>query len=250
MARIKSKTRTQTKDGQHKLLQLLVDYDVYATNIIEARDSLVINIHEAEEIDAVFTPEASTTLSNNGFQAVLPLDLKAKRTVLLFGCPDEITRHGTDELEQEINRVNNYTQDMIVDIYKFPNRPLIKIEFKQAQVAKKAQDSGIKMFNMSIPPHAIQEMEHIPVVTCMRCYKMEDHYTGQCPHDRTYKICSECGTEGHKFHECKSRNKKCLPARFTVAPHAHPSLAHVWSSWGTSRDAQCGAARPINVDAA
>lgn len=99
MARIKIKTRNKTKDGQLQLLKLLADQDVYATNIAETRDGLAITIHKVEEVDAIFTPEALSTLNNNGFQAVLPHDLKAKRTVLLFGCPEEITRHSAEEIE-------------------------------------------------------------------------------------------------------------------------------------------------------
>lgn len=210
MARIKLKTRNKTKDGQDKLLQILANHDVYATSIVEARDGLTITLHRNEEVDTVFTPESLTTLTNNGFQAVLPPDIKAKRTVLLFGCPNEITRHSEEELENEIQRVNSYTEDMIEEIYKFPNRPIIKVLFKQAHIAQKAQETGIKMFNMSIPPHSIQEEEFIPIATCMRCYALNNHYTAQCTKDRTYKVCSECGEEGHKFNECTSTTKKCL----------------------------------------
>ncbi len=210
MARIKLKTRKKTVDAQQHLLQLLANHDVYATNVVEAKDGLAITVHKPEEVDAVFAPGSLTTLKDNGFQAVLPPEIKARRTVLLFGCPQEITRHTETELEQEINRVNSFTQGMIDEIYKFPNRPIIKLIFKQSQIAKKAQEHGLRMFNMSIPPHSIQEEDYIPVGICMRCYALDDHFTGQCTKNRAYKVCSECGEEGHKFSDCTSSIKRCL----------------------------------------
>lgn len=62
---------------------------------------------------------------------------------------------------------------------------------------------------MLIPPHQIKET-YTQVITCMKCYKMEDHYTNQCTKPRDYKICSEYGELGHTWFTCLSKEKQCI----------------------------------------
>lgn len=44
----------------------------------------------------------------------------------------------------------------------------------------------------------------------MRCYKIEDHHTSECPKPKEYKICRECAEDGHIWRECTNDYKRCI----------------------------------------
>lgn len=213
MARIKIKTKDKNPRRRDKLLEILAQHDVFATNIFEARDGYSLTIHKSHEQDIIFGEECQAALTINDFSSVIPSELKSKRTILMFNCPDEITRHDNSAIAKEIERVNSFTENKIELVSKFTNKPIVKIIFKQACAAQKAQESGIRLFNMSIPSHQIEEEEYVPITTCMRCYAMEKHFTSQCTKDKNYQLCSECGKDGHKWFACSAdprEPKNCI----------------------------------------
>lgn len=63
---------------------------------------------------------------------------------------------------------------------------------------------------MSIPDSKIKAEEYILITTCMRCYKVEDHYTKDCKNEEEYKICSECASVEHTWRVCNTDLKKCI----------------------------------------
>lgn len=221
MAKIKIKTKNKTPQQKSKLLEILASHNIFATAIFEARDGYSVTLLKTDEQDTIFSPPCQEALNSNGFQSVTPLELKAKRTVLLFNCPDEIMRHKEAEIKEEIYRVNDFTINNIEEIYKFKGKPIVKIIFNQASIARKTQESGVRMYNMSIPPHQIEEEEHIPVTSCMRCYALDSHFTSQCPRDKDYIVCSECAEQGHKWYQCPNANKTCINCN-----EAHSTLAY------------------------
>lgn len=75
--------------------------------------------------------------------------------------------------------------------------------------AKKAQEVGLKLYSIRIPGYNIQQDKFYEITTCFKCYKLEDHYTNQCPKGDSYNLCSECGEEGHIWRECVSQQKCC-----------------------------------------
>lgn len=213
MAKIKIKAKEKNRHFRDQLLQILASQNIFATNVYEARDGYVVTLLRQDELETIFSAECQAALNNHDFSSVTPQNLKAKRTILMFNCPEEVTRHTENEIKTEIYRVNEFTTDMIEEITKFKGKPIIKINFKQISVATKAQETGIRLFNMSIPPHQIEEEDYVEVTMCMRCYAMEDHYTNQCPKEKDYKICSECAEEGHHWYTCKKEQKKCINCR-------------------------------------
>lgn len=130
MARIKIKTKAKNQQTREQLLHLLASQDVYATNIIEARDGYCVTVLKQEEQDAIFTPECQAALATLDFISITPPELKAKKTILMFNCPDEVTRNSGEDIKEEIYRVNAFTKNMIEEVYKFPNKPIVKIMFK------------------------------------------------------------------------------------------------------------------------
>lgn len=84
---------------------------------------------------------------------------------------EAIRARSTEEIKEEVQKKNSWTDNNIHEIYKFSNAPIIKITFKQTPPATKSKDQGILMFSMRIPPRQIENEEYTPIQTCMRCYK-------------------------------------------------------------------------------
>lgn len=129
--------------------------------------------------------------------------------MLIFNVDKYIYDHTEAEIKQEFLIRNQWIEN-IEQVFKFPNKNIVKIQFSNTISAKKACENGILGFQMSLPEHTIKIEDYIPITTCMRCYKIEDHYTSDCKKDKSYKVCSECASPDHTWRECKSDLKKCV----------------------------------------
>ena len=209
MARVRIKHPARTHQVKEKLLEILAKKKIYAVDIKETRDGFAVITATEAEIDAIFTNDCTEALRESRFTPILPLQLKAQRTVLLFNLDSHIHGKEKEVIQQEIEDQNDFAQNAIDNIFKFPKARIIKITFKTAKIATKATEQGLLLFHMRVPHYQIKKEEFIPI-TCMKCYEMESHFTNKCPKDRSYKVCSECGSEDHTWNECKEENKKCL----------------------------------------
>lgn len=183
---------------------------MYATRVEQLRDGFAVITSSEREADTLFETNCLNQLNGERYTPILPPEQRAKRTILLFGVDDYIKSHSEEEIKQEIYRVNDFTVNFIDSVYKFPHNAIVKISFSQTAPAQKCIDQGIKMYNMRIPQHQIKEQDYTPVTTCMRCYALDSHYTNQCPKPKEYTICSECGSEEHKWFDCSSGRKQCV----------------------------------------
>lgn len=121
--------------------------------------------------------------------------------------------HTEEEIKEEIIIENNWLIEGIENIYKFPNKNIMKIQFKQALEVKKKKNAAvheIHAFNMSIVQSNIKKEEYIPINTCMRCYAINSHFTSNCLKGEDYKACSKCGNEDHIWKNCHQTAKKCI----------------------------------------
>ncbi|RUM28021.1 MAG: hypothetical protein DSY42_09145 [Aquifex sp.] len=140
----------------------------------------------------------------------MPPELKVKKSVILPRVDDIIYEKHIIDIGEELQKQNPWIGEEIVDIYKFPKSPTLKITFSQTTLALKCTEKGIKAFSISVPPHEIKQETYVPIKCCMKCYSLETHFTSECPMPREYKICSECSEEGHVWHQCQNTTKKCL----------------------------------------
>lgn len=210
MARIKIKHPSPTDQAKRNLLYILSKREVYATRVEQVRDGFVIITSTEAETDTLFKPPCLEELKGESFEPILPPDQQAKRAILCFGVDDYIKGHTEAEIKEEIYRANDFTEGRIESVQKFDRQPIIKIIFTETAPALKCKEHGVKMFNMRIPHHRIQEQEYTPINTCMRCYSIEQHFTNKCPKPREYNICSECTSHQHKWYECEASEKKCV----------------------------------------
>lgn len=138
--------------------------------------------------------------------------MKSRRTILCHGVDQLIYNHTAKDIEEEIEKTNVWAK--VKEAFKFPttNRTThtMKIIFEDANMAAKAEADGIRLFNMSIAYHQVKRETYTPIKTCLRCYKIEEHNTSECPQPREYKACSECASHEHTWRNCKSPTKRCL----------------------------------------
>ena len=212
MARIKIKTRNPPNlENKLKLLEILSSNDIEISRIFSTRDSFaVLTVHD-HDTDSLFATTIKEKLEQNDFLPILPPELRAKKSVIIPRVDDVIYERDVADFGEELANKNDWIAlEDIENIYKFPNSPTIKITFYSSLLAKKCTEKGLKAFKISIPATEIKLETYIPIQCCMRCYTLESHYTNECPKSRDFKLCSECGTEGHLWHQCREPNKRCI----------------------------------------
>lgn len=210
MARLKIKTANAKDQGRkEELLNILSTNDIYVTRIIQANDGFVILTQNEDEMDKIFNNIIDKELQKKNFTPIMPPQLKANRSILIFRVENHIFMHEEKEIKEEIIRRNEWA-DEVSQVFKFPNSNTLKITFNEAAKATKAQEQGIKMFAMRIASYNIEQDSFHNLITCMRCYQIEDHITKNCPKETTYKICSCCSSNTHTWQECNSEKKTCI----------------------------------------
>lgn len=210
MAKVKIKTNNSNDQiRKHKLLEILAKNDIYATKIIPVPDGYVVLTTSETELDKLFNGKTDAELTTEGFAPQIPLELKAKRSVLIFKTDNHIFSKNEDQIKEELERRNEWVGS-IQQIQKFPVHSIMKVTFDETTKASRAAEKGLLAFSMSLPKHDIKADAYYNINTCFRCYKMEDHTTNNCPKEKSYKICSNCSQQGHIWRDCKEKNKKCI----------------------------------------
>lgn len=211
MARVKIKHPRPKHDGSRiELVSILGTSGIYVTRIITVDDGFIVLTKDDKDTDTLFQRETIVKLNEKQFSPTVPVDIKAKKTILCFNVDSFIYENHEDDIKREIMAKNQWCEENIEQVIKFPNKNIIKIIYTQTQLAVKATQSGIVAFNISIPPQQIKQEKFVPILTCMKCYKIDDHTTKNCNENNNYIICSECSEEGHTWKECRSENKKCI----------------------------------------
>ena len=215
MTRIKIKHPSPYNAIKLKLLRTLSEDQIYAIKIISTPDSYVVLTRSADEIDKIFQVQCLAALRDEGFEPIIPPELRAKRIIIIFNVDEFILSNTESEIKELINE-NGWITGGIKSIFKIPKARIMKFYLKETTTAKTATQKDMLVFHMSILAHNIKLDEFIPILTCMRCYKLEDHTTNNCPMPKDYTVCSECGCSEHTWKNCNSDTKKCLNC---LGPH-------------------------------
>jgi len=221
MPRVKIKCRGQaTRVRKTKLLEILCTKEIHITKIFDTNDGFAVLTLNEDHADTIFNREVREDLESNGYQPIMPPELKVKKSVIITKVDDIIFDWSIEEIADELILKNEWIGEELDSVFKFPNTPTIKITFTQTTLAKKCTEKGLRAFNLSIPPREIRQETFTPIRSCMKCYKLEDHNTRECPEDKEFKICSECSTPGHLWFQCREETKKCINCG-----EAHSTLA-------------------------
>ncbi|KAK3883661.1 hypothetical protein Pcinc_012040 [Petrolisthes cinctipes] len=215
MARIKIKHKLDPNDrmAKQKLLEALANSNINICNLIFTQDGSIVAVTATDnDADTLLNYNNVQELNKAGFDPILPPEVKSRRTVICQRVVELIYEHSKNDIENEIETKNDWAK--VKNASKFPkidrNQYTIKIEFEDVSMAAKAENDGIRLFNMSIANHQIKREKYTILTKCMRCYKIELHPTSQCPHSKSLQICSECGGQDHTWRTCKSTQKHCL----------------------------------------
>lgn len=134
---------------KRRLLELLAP-EVKVTQFIPTHDSVITVTASDKDTDAIFTEGCLTKLTEGGFQPVMPPELKTRRSVVCFRLDELIYDNTPEEIKTEVERTQSWVK--VQDVYKFPNARTVKLTFTTSDMARKARDSGLLMFAMSVPP--------------------------------------------------------------------------------------------------
>lgn len=166
---------------------MLGQHNIYASRIIPLKDGYVIITSVEEELDILFNASCQEAPRANGFSPTMPPDLKAKRTILLFGVDEDAYSHSLDGIKEEVYRVNEFNYGCIDPVYKLPSSKNIKITFCSTVPALKTQEVDIKMFYTRIPSHQIQQEEYFHCKTDSNATKYKITPPASAPEKRSTK---------------------------------------------------------------
>lgn len=209
MGRVKFKhDRPRELDTRRKLLSLLAP-KVKVFELFPVRDGVVVRTSSDDDVDTIFQEQTQTKLREAGFTAVMPQELRSRRTLICFRIDELAYEHDAVEMKAELEKQQEWMK--VDEVYKFTGSKTIKIICASCEVARKALETGILMFYISIPPSQMKTEDYTPLVVCNKCQAIECHETKMCPHPVDYKACSECAGKDHTFRECPTpMAKKCL----------------------------------------
>jgi len=194
----------------HKLslLKLFRDLNLEVGSIVKIQDKFLVYFNENFDQDHLFSDETRSKLSGIGCSLILPSNLRAKRSVLVFRVDNEIYEHDVNDILREIEECNENLE--IDEVVKFPNSKTLKILFNSEKAARFAEQRGIHAFYLHMSPRNIERDLHVDVKNCFKCYKIDDHIAADCTKDDDFKICSLCSSVDHTYRDCEATFKKCV----------------------------------------
>ena len=213
MARIRIK-HPRPREGQTKLqlLQIAAGQNIFLAGVHVANDALIAVTATEKDADKLLAKNTVDLLSAQDFNPIIPFEVRCHRSIICHHVDDLVYGNSEEDIKKEVTREQTWAK--IIRVTKFPNRMwkanTFKIEMEESNMTEKAEQNGLLMFRMSITSHQIRREQYTPLLTCLKCYKIEDHNTKDCRTPPEYKICSECGNPGHTHRECTSQEKKCI----------------------------------------
>lgn len=198
-------------------------FNVPFTRIFKTSEGYKAICRNEYDADKILNKSAQDELDKIGLQVIIPPEMKAKRSVIIKQLDQIIGTHSAEDIKEEIENQNDWIK--VSEVVKMKNYThLIKLRLEETSMVERAQRQGILAFNMAISPSQIETEEYVNVLTCYKCYQLEDHVTKDCPH-KDLIICSECGDLGHSFRDCVNPVKSCINCNKKGNHNNHRTLA-------------------------
>lgn len=213
MPRIRIK-HPRPREGQTKLqlLQIVAEENIFLAGVHVANDALIAITATEKDADKLLAKKTVDLLTAQDFTPIIPFEVRCRRSIICHHVDDVVFENSEEDIKEEVVKQQSWAK--VIRVTKFPNRQrqnnTFKIELEESNIAEKAEGSRLLMFQMSITPNQIRREQYTPLLTCLKCYKIEDHITKDCNMPPDYKICSECCSPGHTYRECQSQVKKCI----------------------------------------
>lgn len=198
-------------------------FNVPFTRIFSTNEGFKVICRNENDADKIQSKEAKQELEKIGLQLIIPPETKARKSIILRQLDHIIGANPAEEIKEEIEKENKWIK--IEEVIKIKNYThILKLRLEEICMVDKAIQQGILAYNMAISPSQIEQEKYIHILSCYKCYQMEDHQTKDCPYP-DIKICSECGENGHTFKDCKNQEKACINCRRNGLQADHRTLA-------------------------
>ncbi len=109
MSRVKIKSRGPIdRDRKLKLIEILSINEIHVTRIFTANDGFAVLPLSEKYGDKIFTKDIKSLLEQEGFNPLMPPELRVKKSVILTRIDDIIYEKGTEEIKEELVRKNSW----------------------------------------------------------------------------------------------------------------------------------------------
>ena len=197
-------------DGVSKkeaLWQGLNKAEAYVYKMLQAKEAFFL-VTDGEQAERILKPEIRDFLKGKGLEIQVPPEYMAMRTVMVKGLEWCVAELSNIQIQDQIE--TNYPNWKIEKVIKIPNNSkLMKLVCKSARTAEEIVNKGIVISNQKFAGRSLERETYVNITPCFRYYSY-DHIMKRCTTSSTYKICSECSKDGHRFNECTSSTKKCI----------------------------------------
>ena len=208
MPKIKIKDNRPSQGDRKKLLWtklMNLNLLVYKVEALSRSGFLIISSDDV--IERLMTPSVKENLLKDNLEVVTPLEFQANRTIVLRNIDSIITTIDSDELKEDLEQRNDWLK--VQEVIKIPTAPkILKIRTENAEMVRAAEEKGILIYNMSVPPSSISRDTFVRLDVCFRCYSFH-HKTNDCPTPNVV-ICSECADNTHTYRNCNNNWKRCI----------------------------------------
>ena len=204
---VRIRVKINSHDGVTKkpsLIQTLCDAEASVNKIIETKEAFFL-VTDNKTMDKLLKEEIKEIFEGRGLEIQHPPELEAARTVVVRNVDSSISSMTEGEILSAMGGNLNVKRAI-----KIPGSShLLKIIFGDTVTADRVVREGLKIHFLLFEGKFIEKEMFVAVVPCYRCYSYE-HLKKHCPKDDSYKVSSNCGTEGHIFTDCKSNLSRCL----------------------------------------
>lgn len=213
--------RGAQKPNREKTFQAFYErLNVGLTKLIDVNNGYIALCQRQSDMDSVLSEEARHVLENINLEAKVPSQIITQRSIICRKLDIWVGSHSPEDIKAEVER--NHTWAKVKEVIKFGNHThIVKIVFRTTEMAHKAKEGGILLFNVAISHEQIEKEIFVNVQMCFTCYRMEQHLTKECP-NKDLMVCSECSGTDHRYNACVSHDKKCLNCN---GPHRTMSMA-------------------------
>ena len=203
-------TGSESTHLKDEILRVCLAVTVRVIKLIPTSDNnFVLICFDLSDAEKLFTDDVSDKLERINIKPVMPPNIRANRSILIYNLDEMIITNEENVMKNEIEERNNWCK--IVDLFKFKKTNGIKLVFQTSSMADSALSQGLFAFQLHIPPYSMKRDHYQYIKTCYICYKLDDHLIGSCSRKNTdFKVCSKCSTSGHTWKTCSSDVVKCI----------------------------------------
>ena len=207
MAKIKIKVLGGPLPRKRDLLaNALYGAEIRVLRYIAIQDGYLALIDNDIQAEKLFSKDVVLSLEKLGFSPVLPVDMKAKLTLVFKKLDRQVVNESPLDIEDEITAA--FPEAQVDNIFVMKANHIIKVRFTDHATAKAIKEKGMYLFKLYVAPWQIEFERYTPIRQCMNCFGY-GHLKNHCKEEKRTR-CTECGSSTHSFRDCRSQVKKCL----------------------------------------